>query len=619
MEKFNSNLTKKICSKEEYERALKIWIIFKCKTMKDFLRVYLKSDVMLLTDVFNTFRTKTYESSKLDIAKYVSLPGHANDDNFKSYGKSIELISNGKMYSLVDNHNIRGGFCGVIRREIIKHIIACILGIDANALYSRASLMPVPIGDYKEEDIKDFTKEYILNLDNSDDAPRGYILEVDLSFPKHLHKYFSDLPPIMVHKTIEEKDLSEHTKELLLSQNRKFTPDVKLVATLEDVKNYSIHFNLLKFLLQKGVELVKVHYVFSFKQEVVFKNFIERMAEERKQCDEKGDKIGKTISKLRANAAIGKTMENIANRVNIKIMDDEKMPNYVYRNQSRIHEVFNFIEKEENIEGDESTQLLTQNGHYGVVLPKIRAKLTSPKQIAFTILDNAKLLLYKFHYDVMKVYYPGNASKLIYTDTDSLIYQVLEPNINNVYTKLKDHMDLSNLGVNHPCYDKTNQMKLGYMKSIMDDGEEIDNILCLAPKVYMINNKDKKAKGVVKASLDKDIKEKDYKDALHNNKVIKINQLSFKADKIHNIKTITTNKIALSSFDNKRWHLNNKKSYPYGHYKIKKWEKRIRHCDRYILYVCERLLKPNYKNDEKFKKYVRRIDLITGEKNYFDI
>jgi hypothetical protein len=440
---------------------------------------------------------------------------------------------------------------------------------DITSMYPTAALEPVPVGDYTFEKASKFTKTNILKLDGSNKAKRGYILEVDLRYPKHLHKYFSDLPPTPVHKEIKYEDLSPYSKEVLKIQKRAFKPEVKLVSSLEDLHNYCVHFRLLQFLLLHGVELVKVHKVLSFKQDLVFKNFINKTSEARKDADEKGDKIGKTIHKLRSNSSIGKTMENVENRVNVKIVDKEKYPRFLYRNHTRIREVFNFIEEEKNTDSDD-VKCLEQLGHFGVVLPKYRTKLTSPKQIAFAILDNAKLLLYKFHYDVMKVHYPGHRSKLIYTDTDSLLYEVDEPTVNNVYTKLKDHMDLSNLPKDHECYDETNRMKMGFMKCAME-GERIYSAICLAPKTYMVNNI-KKAKGIMKACLDNDIDVEDYKEALHTSKAKTVTQTSIRSDKKHIVTTEEFEKLALSSFDDKRYHINHLKSYPYGHYKIKKFE-----------------------------------------------
>ena len=75
---FYDYLSKKACSKEDYEHAQKVWKHFKCKTFKDYQDLYLRTDVLLLEDVFDTFRTLSLNVYGLDPSWYISIsaPGY---------------------------------------------------------------------------------------------------------------------------------------------------------------------------------------------------------------------------------------------------------------------------------------------------------------------------------------------------------------------------------------------------------------------------------------------------------------------------------------------------------------------------------------------------------------
>ena len=58
-------LTGKKLSKKEYEHVLNVWNKFEIKMMKDYHSLYLKWDVLLLTDVFEKFRNNSLKNYKL--------------------------------------------------------------------------------------------------------------------------------------------------------------------------------------------------------------------------------------------------------------------------------------------------------------------------------------------------------------------------------------------------------------------------------------------------------------------------------------------------------------------------------------------------------------------------
>jgi len=75
MEAFYSNLTERECSQEDYDNALKVCSHFSCSTLKDYLELYLKTNVFLFTDIFENFRKICMQIYSLDRAQYFTSRG----------------------------------------------------------------------------------------------------------------------------------------------------------------------------------------------------------------------------------------------------------------------------------------------------------------------------------------------------------------------------------------------------------------------------------------------------------------------------------------------------------------------------------------------------------------
>ena len=102
----------------------------------------------------------------------------------------------------------------------------------------------LPVGDFKwVDDLSIFTEDFIKNCD--EDSYRGYLLEVDVEYPKDLHKLHSDLP--------------------FLPERMKINNCTKLVCNVQDKENYPIHILALKQVLNHGLKLSKVHRVTEFR------------------------------------------------------------------------------------------------------------------------------------------------------------------------------------------------------------------------------------------------------------------------------------------------------------------------------------------------------------------
>jgi hypothetical protein len=168
--------------------------------MHDYHDIYLKTDVLLLADIFQNFRQVAIEKYGLNPLWYYSTPGLAWDALFFMTGQRLELITDQNMYMMVEQ-GLRGGISIVSKRYarannpgmsegkwIAEKLKSFILYLDANNLYRWAILQYLPTGNFRcmkdEEELADLQKKIERNS-IPDDASKGYILKVDLEYPTY--------------------------------------------------------------------------------------------------------------------------------------------------------------------------------------------------------------------------------------------------------------------------------------------------------------------------------------------------------------------------------------------------------------------------------------------------
>ena len=114
-ELFYSQLNHFHISDEDYEHAIKVWNLFQMKTMRDYHDLYLKTDVLLLADVFENFRGVCIENCKLDPAWDYTAPGLAWDACLKKTKVELELLTDDDMLLMIEK-GIRGGVSTITKR-----------------------------------------------------------------------------------------------------------------------------------------------------------------------------------------------------------------------------------------------------------------------------------------------------------------------------------------------------------------------------------------------------------------------------------------------------------------------------------------------------------------------
>ena len=543
---FYSKLTGKGINNYNYNHVLEVWKTCKIKKLKEYHEVYNKTDVLLLADVFEKFRDLCLKNYGLDPAHYYTAPGLAWDAMLKMTKINLELLSDVDKLLMIEK-GIRGGISIISNRygkannkymkdfnekELSKYLMY----LDANNLYGWAMSQKLPIHSFEwmtDKEIKNLFKVQVVQFWERTPC----ILEVDLTYPEELHDLHNDYPLCP-----ERVECDKGVK--------------KLIPNLRDKNNYVVHYKTLMQYLSLGMELKKIHRGIKFIEDDFLKPYIDKNTNLRTQAK---NNFEKDFFKLMNNSVFGKTMENIRNRVNIKLTTTGEQfkkltakPNYENR------KIFN-----ENL--------------VSVHMKKTSLTMNKPVYLGMSILDLSKTLMFDFHYKYI-IPKSGNKAKLLFTDTDSFLYEIQTKDFyKDISGDVKDRFDTSDYPEGHPSGIPTgvNKKVLGMFKDEAA-GKNITEFVGLRAKLYSYKmeegKENKKCKGIKKAVVEKSISHKDYKTCLETGKE-QLRRQNIIRSYEHTLYTEEINKVALSAADDKRYLLKDSfDTLAWGHYKIKEME-----------------------------------------------
>ena len=284
-----------------------------------------------------------------------------------------------------------------------------------------------------------------------------------------------------------------------------------------------------------GLKIKKIHRGIKFREEPWMKSYIEKNTKLRMSGK---NAFEKDFFKLMNNSVFGKTMENIRNRVDVRLVNERKKAEKLVAKPSLKHwTIF-----DENL--------------IAVHLKRTKLKFNKPVYCGMAILDLSKTLMYEFHYKYILPKY-GEKVKVIFTDTDSLCYEIeTEDFFKDISNDVEETFDTSDFDKNHPSGIPTGKNKKvpGLMK---DEACEkiIEEFVGLRAKLYsykMFEGKEeKKCKGIKKSVVKKNISHENYKECLFSEKP-QMRKMNVIRSHKHEIFSETVNKIALSANDDKR-------------------------------------------------------------------
>ena len=358
------------------------------------------------------------------------------------------------------------------------------------------------------------------------------VLAVDLEYPRSLHNLHSGYP--------------------LAPEQIKVNKVKKLIPGLGNKEKYILHHENLKQCLSLRLKLTKIHRGIKFEESQWLEKYIALNTELRTAAV---NEFEKDFFKLMNNSVFGKTMENIRNRVDIKLVNDKKRA-------EKLSVKLNFYHC--NIFSEELV---------AVHMKKSKLVFNKLVYLGMCILDLSKTLMYDFHYNYIKQKYKDKA-KLLFTDTDSLMYEIqTEEFYKDISADVKRRFDTSNYPTNHPS-----GIPSGFKKKVLGmfkdeaSGKVIDEFVGL--RANLNSNKmfegeeSKKCEGIKKSVVKKSIAHEDYKKCLFTG-TEQLRRMNIIRSHRHEIYTEEVNKIALCPSDDKRHILEDGvHTQALGHYKI---------------------------------------------------
>ena len=282
-DQFYSILNDQHITDDEYDHAKKVWKTFNIKTMGEYHDLYLVSDVLLLTDVFENFRKTCMQYYKLDPCHYFTSPGLSWDAMLKMTNIKLELMTDIDMFQFTEK-GMRGGVSYIANRygndnnKYMKEYdekapSKYIMYLDANNLHGWAMSQYLPTSNFKWMTEKEISKIDLGKYKAY--RKKGLISENDLEYPRELHIIHNDYPVAPELVKVSKNMLSDYCNKIAEKYNISIGLVSKLIPTLRDKKEYVLHYRNLQLYLDLSLKIKKVHRVLKCDQSPWLKQYID--------------------------------------------------------------------------------------------------------------------------------------------------------------------------------------------------------------------------------------------------------------------------------------------------------------------------------------------------------
>ena len=307
-----------------------------------------------------------------------------------------------------------------------------VLGFDANSLYLYCSGKEMPCGKEKvfqaNPEEKDKLIQNVLN-----DKLFGFF-QVDIEVPERsgeaeqLRKRFSEFSPLFILAEVPEDQIPQHIKDYQINTGRKKIKNNKKLLGVMKAEKILLYSPLLKWYLNHGLQVTKIHRYISYTSGRPFAWFPEEVSSARRDADNDKNKkqLGDT-AKLKGNSFYGKMIENLEKHRNTKFTKDEKLIDKIFRSP-----YFDDLEE-------------ISEGVFEVRQRKKRVTITRPYQCGIAVYQLAKLRMLEFYYDFLDKFCDRRDFELIQMDNDSFYMalsaedfdDIIKPEMKELYKEEK--------------------------------------------------------------------------------------------------------------------------------------------------------------------------------------
>ena len=517
--------------------------VFKCRNARDYHDLYLCCDVMQLADVFNRSMDILWDSHHIHLTKYIGMPS-ASWAAFLRYDPTMSIpLYEDTFFAEFFKGMIRGGITSAALRHAVADKNHSIIYLDVNGLYPFVmQAYKFPCGQFRFvslqwEGVEQCHKKLFELFNSFEEQNCGMCFCVDLEIPDEVKKITDMYPFAPEHRRIFKEYYSDVSKKELTpflkrwseaNDDDKMTEFTGLVCTLYNKEKYNVHWRLLKYYIEHGVKVNKVHFGVSFNEGDYLAGYIRKNIAIR---NTRKDELGKTLYKLLGNSIYGKTFESPFKRNTFEIVRDPiKLQGLL---------------EEGNIAAitpiDDIAWIVRMDGE-NIILDK-------PTYIGACVCEFAKLHMYTLLYDKLCRIFP-NECQMVYTDTDSFIIRVQHPDDYPIhspkdlfaYIKSKDPELIGGIG--------------GQVKSETGEDDTIQEVIALRSKVYAYKTINghigKRAKGTTYDAQEMQLDWETYKKALESLTAINTKNIQF-VRKTFKVASIDVFRQSLSVNDGKRF------------------------------------------------------------------
>ena len=344
------------------------------------------------------------------------------------------------------------------------------------------------------------------------------LIQVDIQVPEKWpigkeknispYEYFSEMSPIFCNSNVHFDVWGTTMQSYNLSKKSgEFSESRKLLVGGMAAKKIFLATNLLQWYLEKGLEVTEIYEVVEYKFEKCFEGFCDFISNARRDGDIEPSReiLGETC-KVLGNASYGSLLLDKTKHTNVTYVHDSNNAHLAVNDP--------LFKKVCSLPGE----------IYEIEKSKKRITLDIPIQLAFCILQSAKLKLLEFYYDCIDYYVSREDYQITHCDTDSLYMEMSGKNLSDIVKPEKK--EEFNKSIYGHCYDfdsEGNPFRASNKKffpreccakhkqydkrerGVYKKEAEGPEIICLAPKTYFLQRVGipdcVKAKGINKSVL----------------------------------------------------------------------------------------------------------------------